>query len=247
MADGLLLLHAFPLDATMWEPQISAFGDELAVVAPNFPGFGGGVVPSEATKMEACSIAAEMAMDEAGVERAVVCGLSMGGYAALAFWQRNPDRTAGLVLANTRAGVDDLAGRERRADLARRLREEGHAFLVESPPPLLSEGASAELWDRVKAIIQAQKAEAIAAASLGMAARADFTERIAEIPVPTLIITSTGDTLIPSDLSRPMAEAIPDARLEVIEGAGHLTNLEAPEEFNRLLREHLVRCGVLKG
>jgi pimeloyl-ACP methyl ester carboxylesterase len=99
----------------------------------------------------------------------------------------------------------------------------------------------------VKAIIEAQKPEAIAAASLGMASRADFTGRIAEIPVPTLVITSTGDTLIPSDLSTPMAEAIPEARLEVIEGAGHLTNLEATEEFNRLLREHLVRCGVVKG
>lgn len=247
MADGLLLLHAFPLDATMWEPQVAAFGDEVTVVAPNFPGFGGGVVPSDATSMEACSIAAEVALDEAGVERAVVCGLSMGGYVALTFWQRNPDRTAGLVLANTRAGADDLAGRDRRADLARRLREEGHAFMVESPPPLLSQDASPELWDRVKAIIQGQKPEAIAAASLGMASRADFTDRIAEIPVATLVITSTGDTLIPSDLSTPMAEAIPDARLEVIEGAGHLTNLEATEEFNRLLREHLVRCGVVKG
>lgn len=245
MTDGLLLLHAFPLDNTMWEPQVSALAGEITVVAPNFPGFGGGSAPSEATEMEAAAIVAEEALAEAGVDRAVVCGLSIGGYAALAFWRRNPDRSAGLVLANTRAGADDEAGKDRRRALAERLREEGNAFLVEDPPPLLSANAPLELWSRVKDIIRAQPAEAIAAASLGMAARPDFTDLLPEIRVPTLVITSSNDTLIPPDASRPLANGIPGAAFEIIEGAGHLSNLEAPEAFNRLLRGHLVTCGVL--
>ncbi|MBA3551245.1 MAG: alpha/beta fold hydrolase [Actinobacteria bacterium] len=247
MTDGLLLLHAFPLDSTMWEPQVSALSGKIIVVAPNFPGFGGGTTPPETTEMEAAAAVAEAALTDAGVERAVVCGLSMGGYAALAFWRGNPDRTAGLVLANTRAGADDEAGKDRRRALARRLRQEGSEFLVEDPPPLLSANAPPELWSRVKDIIRAQSAEAIAAASLGMAARPDFTDLLNEIRVPTLVITSTGDTLIPPDASRPLAEAIPGAALETIEGAGHLSSLEAPEAFNRLLRGHLATCGVLSG
>lgn len=245
MTDGLLLLHAFPLDNTMWEPQVSALAGEIVVVAPNFPGFGAGSTPSEATEMEAAAIVAEEALTDAGVERAVVCGLSMGGYAALAFWRRNPERSAGLVLANTRAGADDDAGKDKRRALAGRLRQEGTAFLVEDPPPLLSANAPSELWSQVKDIIRAQQAEAIAAASLGMAARPDFTHLLPEIRVPTLVITSTGDTLIPPGASRPLADGIPGAAFEVIEGAGHLSNLEAPEAFNRLLRGHLATCGVL--
>nr|MBA3738711.1 alpha/beta hydrolase [Actinomycetota bacterium] len=90
-----------------------------------------------------------------------------------------------------------------------------------------------------------QPAEAIAAASLGMAARPDFTDLLPEIRMPTLVITSTGDTLIPSDASRPLADGIPGAGFEMIEGAGHLSNLEAPEAFNRLLRGHLTTCEML--
>ena len=77
-----------------------------------------------------------------------------------------------------------------------------------------------------------------------MAERPDSTDDLPGIDVPTLVITSTGDTLIPQEATSPMAEQVPGARLEVIDGAGHLSNLEAPDEFNRLLREHLARCGV---
>jgi 3-oxoadipate enol-lactonase len=245
MTDGLLLLHAFPLDASMWAPQLAGFTGKVSVVAPNFPGFGGAPPVDDVLHMDAAADLAADAVSKAGIQRVVVCGLSMGGYMALAFWRRHRDQVAGMVLANTRAGADDEAGKERRRALAERLRAEGNQFLAESPPPLLSEHAPPDLWNRVKENIRAQPAEAIAAASLGMAERPDSTGDLAGIDVPTLVITSTGDTLIPPEATTPMAEQIPGAGLEVIDGAGHLSNLEAPEEFNRLLREHLARCGVL--
>jgi 3-oxoadipate enol-lactonase len=244
MTDGLLLLHAFPLDASMWEPQAEAFGPWIPLVAPNAPGFGGTELSGSVTTMAAAADGARQAMAQADVDRAVVCGLSMGGYVALEFWKRHRDAVAGLVLANTRAGADDEAGRERRRALASRLRSEGSAFLVESPPPLLSSEAPAGLWDRVRDIIRDQAAEAIAAASLGMAERADFTGDLVRIDVPTLVVTSDGDTLIPSAATIPMADAIPGAQLSVIAGAGHISNLEAAEEFTSLLRAHLERCGI---
>jgi pimeloyl-ACP methyl ester carboxylesterase len=244
VADGLLLLHAFPLDASMWSAQVESLAADVPVVAPDFPGFGAAPAGGPVMEMDAAADAGIAAMDANGLDVAVVCGLSMGGYAALALWRRHPERVRGLVLANTRAGADDEPGRERRLALAERLRAEGNGFLVESPPPLLSAGASADLWDRVKGIIAAQPAEAIAAASAGMAARPDSTPDLAGISVPVLVVTSTGDTLIPPEATTPMADQIPGASLEVIDGAGHLSNLEASERFTDLLRGHLRRSGL---
>ncbi len=249
MTTGLLLLHAFPLDADMWDPQVEALSSLGPVIPVNLPGFGGAApAPGQpAGWMDAAADHADAALGGTGVDRVVVCGLSMGGYVALAYWRRHRERVAGLILANTKATADDDAAKQRRQDLAARLRSDGHGFLVESPPPLLSEGAPQEVRDRVKTLIKRQSAEAIATASLAMAERPDSVADLAGIDVPTLVITSSGDTLIPPDASSPMAEQIPGARLEVIQGAGHLTNLEAPEEFNRIVAEHLARCGMEGG
>jgi 3-oxoadipate enol-lactonase len=244
VTDGLLLLHAFPLDASMWAPQLEAIGGTVPVAAPNAPGFGGTALSGDVSAMDRIADVAAEELAGAGIDRAVVVGLSMGGYAAFSFWRRHRDRVLALVLANTRSGADDDAGRERRRALAARLTDDGHGFLVDSPPPLLSENAPSELWDRVKEIIRSQPATAIAAASLGMAERQDSTPDLAGIDVPTLVITSSGDTLIPPDATTPMASQIPDARLEIIEGAGHLSNLEAPKAFNQVLFEHAERSGL---
>lgn len=247
MPDGLLLIHAFPLDSTMWQPQIDDLGSSVTIVAPNAPGFGGAASSGSVMTMDAMADVSAKAVREAGLDRVVVCGLSMGGYAALAFVRNHPELVSGLVLANTRAGADDDAGKQRRADLAARLRNEGSDFLVESPPPLLSAAAGDELLASVKATIAAQPAESIAAAALGMAERRDATEDLASIDVPTLVITSSADQLIPPAATKETADAIPAATFETIDGAGHLSNLEAPGAFNALLRQHLVRCGLLAG
>jgi 3-oxoadipate enol-lactonase len=245
MTDGLLLLHAFPLDASMWKAQIAALEGDLTVVAPNFPGFGGTPLSGDVLHMDAAADVAAAAVRDAGLQRVVVCGLSMGGYVALAYWRRHRDGVLGMLLANTRSGGDDDAGKERRRALADRLEAEGNEFLAATPPPLLSESAQPDLWERVKGIIRAQPAAAIAAASRGMAERSDSTPDLGTIDVPTVVVTSTGDTLIPPEASTPMADQIPEAKLEVIGGAGHLSNLEAPEEFDRILREQLAQCGIV--
>jgi pimeloyl-ACP methyl ester carboxylesterase len=244
MADGIVFIHAFPLDASMWAPQVEELGRDATVIAPNLPGFGGEPPRGEVMTMSGAAEHVFGAARGAGVDRAVVCGLSMGGYVALALWRQHPELVSGLVLANTRAEADDEAGKERRRQLAARLRAEGSGFLVESPPPLLSDEADGELVTLVKNIIAGQTADAIAAAALGMAERPDSTGDLTGITVPTLVITSSKDTLIPPEATRPLAEGITNARFEVIEGAGHLSNLQAPREFNRLLREHLERVSA---
>jgi pimeloyl-ACP methyl ester carboxylesterase len=244
VTDGLLLLHPFPLDARMWETQLSAFSGVLPVIAPHLPGFGGTEPAGEVMAMSVAADRALAELDRAAVDRAVVCGLSMGGYVAFELWRRARHRFAGIVLANTRAEPDTEEGAASRRALAERLRREGNGFLVETPPPLLSEGAPEELWAYVRRLIADQPAEAIAAASLGMAERPDSRADLPGIDVPALVITSTDDTLIPPEVSAPMAEAIPGATLLVIDGAGHLSNLEQPDAFSGALEEHVERAGL---
>jgi 3-oxoadipate enol-lactonase len=241
MTDGILLVHAFPLDARMWEPQIGALADAMPVVVPHLPGFGG-TAGGDVMSMDDAAARCLESLDAADVDRVVVCGLSMGGYVSLALWRMARERFLGLVLANTRAGADTPEGAAGRRALAERLSAEGSDFLVENPPPLLSDGASPELRARVRDMIAGQRPGSIAAAALGMAARPDSTSDLPTIDVPTLIITSTRDTLIPPEATMPMAELVPNAELSIIEDAGHLSNLEAPETFDELLAVHLERC-----
>lgn len=243
MTDGVLLLHAWPLDARMWAPQLEAVAGGPAVVAPNHPGFGGTPSAGPVMTMEACARNALAALDDAGIDRAVVCGLSIGGYITFELWRRARERFLGMVLANTRAQADTPDGRQGRYTTAERLRAEGN-FLADEPPKLLAPDAPEHLRERVRALIADQPAEAIAAALAGMAERPDSTAELGQIDVPTLVVTSTADQLIPAEVSAAMAAEIPGARLETIRGVGHLTNLEATDAFNALLLEHLAACGL---
>jgi 3-oxoadipate enol-lactonase len=238
----ILLIHAFPVDASMWSAQVEALSDEHTVLAPSLPGFGGMPSVGDVMSMDAVADFLSGELDRSGAERAVVCGLSMGGYVAFSLWRRHRDRVGGLILANTRAEPDDEAGKERRRTVAEKARNEGSGAIAESPPPLLSADAGEDLWERVKGWIRAQPGESIAAASLGMAEREDSRPILGDIDVPTAVITSTGDTLIPPDVSSPMAEAIPAADLVILDGAGHLSNLEDPQGFNTAVRSVLSRA-----
>jgi pimeloyl-ACP methyl ester carboxylesterase len=242
MTNGLLLIHAFPLDARMWEHQLAAFSDAMPVAAPHLPGFGGTPGAGDVMTMRAAAERCVQELDRAGIDRAVVCGLSMGGYVALELWRQTPERIAGMALANTRAGADSEEGAAGRRALAERLRTEGNGFLVAGPPPLLSEDADPALWARVRDLIADQPAESIAAAALGMAERPDSTPDLRGIDVPALVITSTADKLIPPEATAPMAGEIPGGELVTIDGAGHLSNLEAPGAFDDSIRELLARC-----
>jgi pimeloyl-ACP methyl ester carboxylesterase len=243
MTDGLLLLHAWPIDARMWEPQLAALPRELPVAAPNLPGFGGSEPAGDVLTM---GLAAERALEtlgERGIDRAVVCGLSMGGYVAFEVWRRARDRVLGFVLANTRAVADSPEAAAGRRALAERLRSQGNVLIAE-PPALLSDHAPEELRTRVHGWIGEQPPEAIASALLGMAERPDSTPDLATIDVPTLVLTSTGDRMIAPQISAEMAGLIPRGRLETIEGVGHLSNLEGAEAFDAALVDHLAACGL---
>jgi pimeloyl-ACP methyl ester carboxylesterase len=240
---GLCLLHAFPVDARMWQPQIEYFGQALAVVAPNFPGFGGSAAGPETPTMELAADLVRQELDQRGMTRAVICGSSMGGYVALAFWERFRPRVAGLVFANTRAVADDEHARRERHRLAALASTDWEELIERVCANMVRDTAPTALKDAVEAMTREQGAYALAAALHGMAVRRDFTSILPNIDVPTLVITSR-DELIPPDITKEMARLIPGARLATVPEAGHLPNMENPTGFNSLLEEYLVRCGV---
>ena len=244
MPDGLLLIHAWPTDSRIWERQADELAGRVPVIAPDPPGFGDSERAADVMTMAASAERCLGELDRAGIDRAVVCGLSIGGYVAFELWRRAPDRIAGFVLANTRAVGDSEEAAANRRRLADRLLAEGSEFFVADPPPLLSENAPEDLRARLRGIIADQPAESIAAALLGMAERPDSTPDLPGIAVPTLVITSDLDALVPSEASLAMAALIPNASSSILRGAGHLTNLEAPKEFTELLGNHLADCGL---
>jgi pimeloyl-ACP methyl ester carboxylesterase len=239
---SLVLIHAFPVDAAMWDGQAAALTDQADVAVPPLPGFGGAPSVGDVMTMDAAADHVAAEMDRVGMDRAVVCGLSMGGYVAFSMWRRHRDRIAGLALADTRAEPDDEAGRERRRLVAEKARGQGSGAIADEPPPLLSEQAEPALWDRVKEMIRRQPGESIAAASLGIGGRADARPLLPEIDVPTTVIVGSADTLTPPAMSEAMVDAIPGADLVVLDGAGHLSNLEAPDGFTAALRAVLQRA-----
>jgi pimeloyl-ACP methyl ester carboxylesterase len=231
-ADGVLMIHAFPLDARMWQEQVQTLrADGWRVCAPSLPGFGDTPSAGPVMSMGAAADRCLQALEATGIERAVVCGCSMGGYVAFELWRVARQRVAGMVLANTRSGADTEPAADGRRKLAARLRAEGNGFFVAEPPPLLAARPSEGRWAFVREIIADQPAEAIAAAAEGMAERPDSTPDLGTIDVPVLVLTSEDDALIPPAESLAMAEHVPGAETATLAGAGHLSNLEAPDAF----------------
>ncbi len=239
----VVLLPAFPLDSRMWLPQVEALAG-YQVVVPDLRGFGAAREQAlEVTHMDLVADDLASLLDVRRLERVVLCGLSMGGYVALAFARRHPERLGGLVLCDTRAGVDTEDARAARLAMAERVLAEGLGFLPEAMlPRLLGETTRQrrpELVQQVTETILDQDPSGIAAAQRGMAERADSTGVLERISVPTLVITGMEDELIPPEDSLQMASAIRHARLIQVPDAGHLVNLEQPDRVNDALLDFL--------
>jgi len=239
----LVLLHAFPLNARMWEPQqaLAEFG--WRIIAPQFPGFDGGTgAHADATVDDYAGKLVDL-LDSLHVEQAVIAGLSMGGYVAFALLRHARRYFSGLVLADTRAGADTPEGRQGRDNMRALLREKGPSAIADQMIPKLlgattlrERPAAAET---VRALVMSSSADAIDGAINVLKTRPDSTPQLAGIHVPTLIIVGEEDTLTPPDMSREMHRAIHGSELVLIPESGHLTNLERPRAFNAALASFL--------
>jgi len=231
----LVLLHAFPLDASMYDRMVPWLsGNVTDVLVPSFPGFGGRHLPDREPSLDVYADDVAHLLDEVGSERVVLGGTSMGGYTTMAFLRRHPDRVAGLVLIDTKASADaDDAAAGRRA-MADRLEREAttDALLGGVYPKLLGESTFARrtpVADEVRRWVAAAPPPAAAWAQRAMADRPDSFDTLRSCSVPALVVVGEQDVLSPPVDAQAMVEALPDAELVVVPDVGHLSPVEAPE------------------
>jgi len=235
----LLLIHAFPLDRTLWRAQIAGLSSLYRVIAPDLRGFGqSSETTGEAVSMEQYAADLKSLLDSLNIKQAVVGGISMGGYIALAFYAQYADRVKGVLLANTRATADTEDGKSTRLANAQKIGESGPRFLIDAmAPQMLGTAAKSEIEITVRSIMLRQRAPGLMSALRGMAARPDRTSLLRFATVPILIITGAEDKLIPPADSEAMQALIPDSALVTIPEAGHLSNIDKADAFNQAARE----------
>jgi 3-oxoadipate enol-lactonase len=240
----VVLVHAFPLDSRMWEGQIESLSDAFRFVTLDLQGFGDSDAPEDESSysMDVFADQIKAVADDAGLDKFVLTGLSMGGYAAFAFLRKYRDRVSALVLADTRAEADPPEGVEKRTTQQGMVRNEGTGGLIEAlANALLSEATRTkkpDVVDRLKEQMDNPAAGFVGALE-AMKKRPDSSDELTAINVPTLVIVGENDGVTPPDAARKIHEHAGGSRLVVIPEAGHLSNLEAPEAFNGALAEFL--------
>jgi pimeloyl-ACP methyl ester carboxylesterase len=248
----VVLLHAFPLDHGMWVRQ-EPLAESVRLIVPDLRGFGGsrGSAPDGIAGMADDVVAL---FDALHVERpAVVCGVSMGGYVAQHVAARHPDRVAALVLVDTKLEADTPEARANRFDLAGKVGRLGQAILADAMIPRLlavphttSPAAAvarhAENQALLKEMILRQPVATIQAALAALGDRPDMTEPMRQVRVPSLLVVGAEDQITPPACLEAAEAIIPNAKLLIVPGAGHLVPLEAPEVFNHAVLEFLAEA-----
>lgn len=238
----VVFLHAFPLNRTMWEPQISALVAESRCISIDARGFGESTAAAPYS-MDRYADDVAAVLDALQIRRAVVVGLSMGGYVAFALWRRHRERIRGLVLADTRAGADTIETVGRRRELIEIAETQGSTAVANRQIAGLigktTRDKRPDIYDAAHRMMAESSVEGIVGALEAMIARPDSSETCSTIDVPALVIVGDEDVPTPVKEARTLASLIPGSRLEILTQAGHLSNIERPAAFNTVVSEFL--------
>ncbi len=237
----LVFLHAFPLNRSMWKPQVAALSARFRTIVMDFRGHGESDAPLWSFSLDDYADDVTALLDHLHIPKAVLVGLSMGGYVSLAFSRKYGHRLRGLVLADTRAQADSPEGRMGRFHLAQTALTQGTEVVANTMLPKLlgttSLNNNLELVETIRRTIHRTPVNGILVDLMAMAARPDSVAQLPAISCPTLIVIGAEDQTTPLVDAQLMAREIPHARLAIIPAAGHLSNCEQPERFSELLRE----------
>ena len=237
---ALVLLHGFSLDSRSWQPQIARLSDRFSVIAWDAPGAGRSQDPPETFDIGDWGDSLAGFLDVVGLERAHIVGLSWGGLLAQEFYRRYPSRVNSLVLADTYAGwrgsLPAPLPEQRLEAAVNDSRLDAKAFVGKYLPGMFGDTADTEIQRELGAIMADFHPLGFRLMATALA-RADTRDLLPTIAVPTLLIWGDADKRSPLRVGQTMAEAIPGARIATIAGAGHLSNLERPSEFNALVRD----------
>ena len=265
----VVLIHAFPLSADMWRPQLERVLDGWRIIAPDLRGFRPPVHLPRSLPSEGVSVTRHksrvphpihptvdaLSMDDYArdvgelldclrIDEAVIGGLSMGGYVTFALFRQSPERFSGMILADTRPQADTPDGRSARAKMRDVLEDQGPSAVADQMLPRFVERSVPppphDLLAYVRELIEANSVDGLDAALGALMNRPDSTSDLARISCPVLIMVGEHDVITPPNDARAMERAIERSRLAVIPGAGHLSNLEQPDEFSRALHDFLL-------
>lgn len=240
----LVLLHAFPLSKAMWRAQVDDLCREWKVIAPNARGIEESSPFDGAPSVEQSAHDLALLLEEMRIAEPIhLCGLSMGGYAALAFARLYPQRLASLILCDTKASADDEAARAKRDETISFCKSHSAAEIIERQLPTLlgttTRATRLNVVNKVKDMARVLDPQSLASWTEAMKNRPDSTALLSKIDVPTLVLCGDEDVLTPCEEIKAMASQIPNAVFHVIHQAGHLSNLEHPTEFNKVLKTFL--------
>lgn len=246
---AILLIHGHPFNHTMWGPQAEFLKSEYRVVAPDLLGYGKSPLPqgTRETRLETFAADNLALADVLGIRKFVLVGFSMGGQVVLEMFRQAPQRIEALLLADTFSGLDSPERRQWRFDMADRLEREGMAGYAKEEFRKMITPANAEQFPEVAAHVMEMMIttppSGAAAALRGRAQRGDYTPMLRDIRVPTLVVVGSEDVYTPVVMAEQLRDGIPGAELAVIQGAGHMPNMERPDAFNAALRSWMCSLG----
>jgi len=239
----LLLVHGHPFNRSMWQPQCAGLQDLARLVVPDLRGYGSSGVTPGTVLLDEMALDLAGLLDDLELERVVLTGLSMGGQIVLDFCRLFPARVLGLVLAASSAPAETSEGYVQRYRVAERLLQEGMEWYAEEElARFLSPGTlqqHPEIAEHVRSMIVSTNSVGAAAALRGRAERRDHVAALRRIQAPAVIVVGAEDVFTPVREAERLAANLPNAQLAVLPGVGHLPNLEAPKDFNALIRGFL--------
>jgi pimeloyl-ACP methyl ester carboxylesterase len=240
-----VFLHAFPLQAAMWERTLDGVPDGWRAIAPDFRGFGQTSLPDFERRSSMSDFAGDVIdlLDRLEIVQAAIVGCSMGGYVLFEILKSAPAYMNAIGLVSTRPGADTEEGRKNREKMIDLVSREGvDAVAAEMVPKLLGATTQKERADLVKYVshlVIENGREGIKVGVRAMMERADSRQLLSRIDVPTIIIHGVEDTLIPPSEAEGMNKAIANSRLELLTGSGHLPSLEQSARFEAILWQFL--------
>lgn len=236
---AIILIHAFPTDHRLYEPQVNDLKKQFNVIAVDLKGFGKApAADGNAITMADYATQVKEIMDTQHIDKAIIGGVSMGGYVTLAFLKQYPNQVRGIILSDTQAIADTEEAKTKRETNATNVLKNGTSQLVKDfLPTLLSPNADQHLVVFLQDIMASQSPQGVASALRGMALREDTSQVLSAAKVPTLILAGEKDVIISPEQSKKMHDLLPGSKLVVIPNAGHLSSLEQPKVWNQAVRE----------
>ena len=241
----VVFLHGFPHDRSLWDQQRRALGPRVRCIAVDLRGFGESTMSGPVT-MDSYADEVAAVLDVLEIDRAVVCGLSMGGYVAMALWRRHPQRVRALIFCDTKATADTVEGRAKRDATIQLAQTEGAATVAERQLPGMVGKTTRERQPEVATLMHQMMARQSVSAMVGalqaMRDRPDSVATLGTVSVPTLLVVGEEDALTPVSDAQAMLAALPaalHAKLEIVAGAGHVSCVERPAAVTHVLADFL--------